>query len=644
MDNQKNPNLRFLKCLIIPIAIAIVLRIGLYFEFVNSPYFKSPSIDGIYHIQWAESINNTGKWSYPHHTPFFRAPLYPTFLAFLMSMGLNNELIVALQSMIGILTIYIVARLSSELFHNRIAIYTAYILAFFTPLMSYEMEFQLPALLVPLFVMIIFLLQQLFKYQRPMNAIFASLLIGCLSITQPNGIVLLIPFFYLLWKFRNLLTKKYLRISLFLWLLPILPVTIYNYHVSKEFTIISTQSGVNAYLGNNSKADGVYAVHPELGEDWEWGQAKNNLGKTSISDQDADKIFWGKVIDFWKQQPLSALHLTFKKVKYIFHFYEIGNNRNLEMYWNEFFVTNSFFARFFFGLLLPFGLTGIYLSRKNSNAMMIFLSSLLFMFSYVPFFITTRYRLPFAIIMILFSSYAIYVFVKNFKELIRDRYTVVVFFISLLITWHPFGAPKADASHFHYMKANALQNSNQYELAFIEYRKAINLNPMHEMYHNNLGTCFLQLGNLDSAAFWIKKANEISHGENARILNNLAIVQEKSGYYYSALMSYFKSSNLGDEQADANRNYFLHRYFYSPPNPEEDTVKLRALYDSLAQFQSELTERFLLNSKIAIIKNDSLALRSTLELYVDHIRSGTATFFYQEKVEEVMNELLQWRR
>ena len=59
-------------------ALSFVVRYVHLNQYESFPTFSSPIMDELYHVQIAEKINSDGYGN----EPFFRAPLYPYFLAF----------------------------------------------------------------------------------------------------------------------------------------------------------------------------------------------------------------------------------------------------------------------------------------------------------------------------------------------------------------------------------------------------------------------------------------------------------------------------------------------------------------------------------------------------------------------------------
>ncbi|MCX7835030.1 MAG: glycosyltransferase family 39 protein [bacterium] len=616
-----------------------MLRIGYSIEYIQSPFFHSPSIDGIYHIEWAKKIVETGEWNFESNKPFFRTPFYPTFLALCFSAGLTKEGIVIVQSLLGLLSLFLVFRIADALFHRKIAIIAATIFALGTPFLSYEMEFQLPALMVPIGLTVFYNFILFYKQKSLRNGLLTSFFIGLFTITQPNGFILIFPLFYLIKKFKVYFKLKQKLLLSTLWILPVLPVTVYNYLQSGEFVFLSTQGGVNAYLGNNPQADGAYAIHPMLGEDWEWEEAKRWVGE-NLTDAQADQMYYLKVFAFWYHNPFEAILLFLRKILYCIHWYDIGNNRNLQLFWNEFVVTKYFFAKFYFGVILPFALFGFFLLWKNKEVRFLIGIVSLFMFSYVPFFITTRYRLPFLSVMPILVAYTINTLIEKKIELTNLK-QMGLFLFCIALVWHPLGAPKADAAQFYYSKGNAYQNLKDPINAIQFYYKAIQISPNKPMYLNNMGTAYLQLDEIDSAKFWIEKAYQLTVGKNKNIVNNLGVIQERLGYYFSAMNSYQAADQLKDKNAAINLKNLFYRVIYSPPSEKIEIKHLKGFSDSLTRFNPNLAERLLLQAKLAILDSDLLQFEHTLKEYQE-LRNEDKLYYYDSTMfQQIIDELIK---
>jgi len=558
---KPQPLLKLVKLIWLPLAVGLVLRLLYLWEYTSSPLFLSPSVDGLYHLEWAKNI--ALRQMFPEfNQPFFRAPLYPIFLGVLFRLGCNNVVAAVVQAIFSLLTIVIVARITDRIGGTTPAKISAWITACYGPLLSYQLEFQLPVLTVPLFLLFVeFMLSAQVeenKYALPL----ASLTVGLLAITQANFLIFVPLILYITVRALIKSPRKILIwLALVLWLIPIVRVTYANWRRSHQPVLIASQGGINFYLGNNEKADGAYAVHPELGADWQWEDAKSftrlksepeydyfafgGRQKHAISDAVADKRYWQMGLQFWLDQPRKAIVLTIRKLSYLFHHYEIGNNRDLQRFWADRPVTKWLGSEWLFGLIAPIGIAGFLLLRKNKSVQTAAIYGALLLLSYVPFFITARYRLPVTGLLIASASTLLY---KIYHHEFTNLQILLPAIVGLVLVWHPFGAPTADPAFYAFTKGNAYLRLQQYEDARTCYKEAERLGNTYPMFANNYGLALMYTGEYKEAEQWLRLAlyrvsERQQDKETYDIMDNLAVVYEQERDYEQAFYFYSRFYN-----------------------------------------------------------------------------------------------------
>jgi tetratricopeptide (TPR) repeat protein len=186
--------------------------------------------------------------------------------------------------------------------------------------------------------------------------------------------------------------------------LVILPVTIRNYVVSRQFVPIAWQAGTNFYIGNSPESDGVTAILPGTRASW-WGGyndvkrlAEEAAGRP-LKGAEIDRYWLGKGLEFWRRQPGKALVLLARKTFLWLSGYEVGNDRDLYAVKRYSFINylllNSRFLKFPFGILLPLALAGAWFARRSWRRLLPFyLFAGAYSASFIAFFVTTRYRMP----------------------------------------------------------------------------------------------------------------------------------------------------------------------------------------------------------------------------------------------------------
>jgi hypothetical protein len=277
----------------------------------SSPLFDTPTMDAEYHDQWAQSILKGEDYI---GGVFFRAPFYPYFLALTYKVFGQNYLMVRLiQFIIGSLNCVLIYFLGRKVINRRTGIIAGVIASFYGVLIYFDGELQLPVMEV--FLDLLFLLTFIRARKKPSvkKWILCGVFLGLSALVRPNillvGVALLLWIlirstgngeagFLKIWHSKSLIYAGCLALGA---ILMILPVTLRNYVKGHDFVLISSQGGMNFYIGNNPQSDGSSAILPGGRATW-WGSyedairlAEKNLHRT---------LKPSEVSDYWYKQGL----------------------------------------------------------------------------------------------------------------------------------------------------------------------------------------------------------------------------------------------------------------------------------------------------------------------------------------------------
>lgn len=380
--------------------LALILRLGYLIQAqANDPLFFSPQMDALYHHQWARAILNRVEFI---NDAYFRAPLYPFFLALLYRIfGVNLFAVRLAQAMLGSLSCGLLFFLGSDLFDRRVGLVAGLAMAVYPLFIYFDGELLIPVLLVFLTLLGVFTCY--LSARRDRHWYLPGFIFGLGAIARPN-ILAFFPaiFFWFRGRYHQGWWRRATRFFLAA-LVPIVPVAIRNYLKSGKLVVIAWQAGTNFYIGNNESSDGTTAIVPGTRGSW-WGGyndvkagAEKALGR-KLKGAEIDRFWMVKGLEFWRRHPVSALLLTLKKVYLWFSGYEVSNNRDLYFFKRYSFLNFLLFAlpflKFPLGLVFPLALVGFYLLREKWRVLLpvyLFVGS--YALSFVPFFITARYRL-----------------------------------------------------------------------------------------------------------------------------------------------------------------------------------------------------------------------------------------------------------
>lgn len=406
---------------------AFLLRLSYLLQQKNAdPLFNYPILDGLYHHNWAVAIVKGGGFA---RESFFRAPLYPYFLALIYKVfGIGFFMPRLVQSILGSLSCVLTYRLGRMIFDEKTGRIAGFICCAYPLLIYFENELLIPSLLI--FLVLGAYRLTLLAAARPAGKIpwlTAGVAWGLAAITRPN--VLLFAAALPVWLYRKF--RRYFwpaaGVSLLGLVFAIFPVTIRNYLVGREFVLIAWQGGYNFYIGNNPGADGKTAIVPGTKKSWRGGYfdskrlAEEALGR-KLKNTEVDRYWFEKGVKFIVTMPGRAILLFLKKCYLWLGGVEISNNRDIYYFTRptflKFLLFKLPFFQFPFGLLLPLALVGVYFARRERRDISLLLYFIgAYSLSFILFFITARYRLtivPFLIILAAFAA-------RRFYELARAR-------------------------------------------------------------------------------------------------------------------------------------------------------------------------------------------------------------------------------
>jgi predicted membrane-bound mannosyltransferase len=252
-------------------AIALIPRLLHLLMISDNPFFNFPIIDCQVNNSWGESIA-AGQWL--GRGPFWQAPLYPYFLGIIYTI-LGHDLFLArlVQIILGSVNCLLLYRIAKTAFNPKVALVSFLIAAFYGPFILFENELLNPVLMI-FFNLLALLI--LFSYlHRPswVKLLLAGIILGLSTIT--HGMAVTIVPFALLWTIiilakRKSSIPKMLASCLVLlagFLLILSLTTVRNLVVGEDFVIVSSNTGINFFIGNNPDYQKTTTIRP--GMEWE---------------------------------------------------------------------------------------------------------------------------------------------------------------------------------------------------------------------------------------------------------------------------------------------------------------------------------------------------------------------------------------
>ncbi|MDP6540055.1 MAG: tetratricopeptide repeat protein [Planctomycetota bacterium] len=407
------------------VLLAVALRVTYTLASEANPTHQQPAMDSLFHLEWARALAAGEEFEELAGRPFFRAPLYVWLVAGLLKLGGGSLLFVRLfQAMLGGATALLVHLVGKRAFDVRTGMLAALCAATYWVLVYFDAELLIPTLIIPLDLLAILLCLRLADAPRPGRAAAAGGVWGLSAIARPN--VLLFMPLLALWILlrprstdaaadeprRRLAWIPALAFSAGL-MAPILPLTAHNALARDDFVLISSQAGVNLYIGNNPTSDGVTAIVPGTPGGWWPGYhasialAEQAEGR-ELSASEVSAHYTQKALDFVRSEPGAALALFARKLRLFWSSWEIGNNHELRFFAHRF---GSFvpFVSIGFPLLAGAGVAGFLLaSRRRGEHFPLWGFLPVYMVGVVAFFVCARFRAPVLPVLMIYGAHAIW--------------------------------------------------------------------------------------------------------------------------------------------------------------------------------------------------------------------------------------------
>ncbi len=601
--------------------LAFGVRAVYLLQLNQQPGFEVPMIDEKWHWEWAQNILNDSFWG---HDAYFRGPLYPYLLAFFA--GITGSSVFwskMLQLLIAGGTAALVFKTGEKLFDRNTGILAGIIYAFYGTLIYYEAAFLIPVLFL---LLVVWAMYRVIAFRDSLSVrtwLVTGLIFGLAAISRPN-VLLTIPFL-MVWLFftvnsdRSFLKRARLPfIMLAGILIAVIPVTVRNVIVTGDLILISSQGGVNLYLGNNTTADGLTMVMPEvdLDESVSWRQfgtvtraaAEREAGR-ELSESEQSSFWTGKAIDFVVHNPGKFLGLVWRKTVYLVSGFENSDNADLYYHRDKSTLYSLLFwggkVYFPFGLLLPLTLVGIYIHRHRLRDLApVYIFILAYIPSIVLFLVTARHRLPLIPFMVILAAGGLTALVSRRRQLSGRQWGIIlaVFTIPLVLLngryYDEDVASVGFQNYFNdgimYERMDDLENAEQAYLAadrsysfsptlinnlgHVQYRlgkpaaadsnyhRAIRLDPDFPGPYNNLGLLVYDAGRLDSAHALFRAALDRYDSATAdskdvgQTYIHLADVFEDMGLIDSSAIAHEMSITAAPEWG---KPYFQAAAFYS---------------------------------------------------------------------------------
>jgi tetratricopeptide (TPR) repeat protein len=544
------------------IIVAVLIRALHWNSFSAFPWFDFLGLDAKYYDDWAQRLLREGLQA---QDPYFMGPLYPHLLAAVYGvLGRSLDAVRAIQIGVSGATVLMVHVLARRYGGATIAMVSSGATALYGPLVYYSVSLLYPTITVFLAAAILLSLHDAAARRSLRLALLAGALIGVYALGRGN-ILLFAPFafFWLIAAWGHPFAPRFFRwkqglpagvaLTAGAFLL-VLPATVHNFRTGDP-TLLTTNAGLNLYIGNGPMASGGHETPVLLRErpDGSVQRIVADLHKDVECRTEAElvtgrSLSYTEVSAFWFDETLRVIvadpgAFASRLVMKFVHFWSTYEIPQIEHF--------GYLRRYSlplrgpvlsFGLLGPLAVVGMALGlRAYRRWSLLYLFVVVYSSSIVLFFVLARYRLPIVPALLPFAAFAALELVRAVRE---RRWTfagggvAAAVVVGWLMQANLYGVDEDKAiAQIVYRHGIAEDLRENWEGAIERYEEALRLKPGYAKCHLNLGVDLARVG---------RRAEAIAHLEAAERFDpayyrppyNRGLLLEEEGRYEDAADAY----------------------------------------------------------------------------------------------------------
>jgi hypothetical protein len=371
---------------------------------------RSNFVDSEDYIAAAQMILRDGTYPVSGVLPFFRAPLYPMFMAGIWGLFSESYLAIKLiQIALHAASAFFVFRTAEIVSGNRMVAFIAGVLFAINPFFAFNaVAIQTEVLFTFLITLAVFMMAGLLIRDdiSIRNAVIMGVAFGLGALCKPSalGVCFVFIAFFAIYRFRSRLSFIASAATIAAMFLVILPWSFYNLKTKGEFILINDASGWVMWIGNVPESlaiyEGNFATPREaidyqdyVGKtlsDQQIAEFERSVGYSALTYKQREALWRAKAFELMAADPTTAAKL------FLWKFY---------LYWKPF-ISGEVFSPLqvavsaLYGIpLFVMGIFGVFMYRNDVNARpfaMLFLTLAIFTTAVHVFIVSgVRLRLPY---------------------------------------------------------------------------------------------------------------------------------------------------------------------------------------------------------------------------------------------------------
>ena len=514
---------------ILVVAGALLVRAIHLLLLRETEFFEVLGLDAAHYDRWALEIlegRTTGD-------PYFQGPLYPHFLALVYGVFGHQVLAVQLVQLgLGAITTGFVYLIGNFAASRRVGLGAAAIFAL------YPFAIFLDVHLIPATLLCFFATTALYVFLRAwasgswIASTASGLLLGLASTGRPTflgvGILAVVLLGISALRARDRSQAVMLGCFVLGMIVAVSPTTLHNQRVSGELIPVSTNGGINYYIGNHDAASGLYQELPGIlffqdgvPADGNSRAVASQRAGEALSHAQASRWWLQQGLEFNRRQPGRTLVLHAQKLGYWLADYEIPQIENFD--WAKRDVALLRLSPVRFGWIVALATVGLLVGLRNGGPLRwIGVAVLGYSAAILPFFITARFRVVIVPALCVLAAVGFRALWRGVPRMNRPALVgtaVVMMILSFRI--QPQGIQSSSDQLLPYTRGVRAMQQGDFASAVPFFRQAVALDDDHVPSLANLAFCLDESGQDEEALTYYARVLQLEP-ENDRILEPFA--------------------------------------------------------------------------------------------------------------------------
>jgi len=488
---------------------ALLIRVFYLWELRDADVSRILIGDGYLYDRWAREIAR-GDWL--GHDVFYQAPLYPYFLAVVHWLLGPRLLVVRLvQALLGAVACVLLGLAGRSFFSPTVGLIAGGILAVYAPAVFFDGLIQKTVLDLVLATALLWLLAGLRSDGPGVRIVAAGLTLGLLCLTRENALLLIpVAGVWIVVALGTASTRRRLgHAALFLAGLAMVlgPVALRNRVVGGEWFLTTAQLGPNFYIGNHSRANGLYSpLRAGRGDARFERQDAIELAQAALG----HPLTAGEVSRYWTARTLAEiradpghwLRLLGWKLALTWNTAEVIDTEAPEVYADSSVLLRVLGWLAHFGTVAPLAAVGLWITRRQWRRLWLLYAMLVTVtLSVTLFYVFARYRYILVPVLVMFAASGIAGIVAAWRQrrwrdvaLAGGLVAIVAVAVNL-----PLVRDQRARAVMYINMGTTLGSAGQPDEAIRYYRKAIAVSPSYVAARLILARTLVALGRKDEA-------------------------------------------------------------------------------------------------------------------------------------------------